>query len=60
MAGKLDFVTCWICTKPIPLQGCTTHALGYPVHEKCYAEMLTEEKKKRQVAKFSDNKRGSR
>jgi hypothetical protein len=44
-------LTCWICDKPVGPEGATTDPLGYPVHQNCYADMMSEEKEKRKMAR---------
>jgi hypothetical protein len=45
--GRRTIFTCWICNKPVHLNECMTDALGDPVHKTCHAQMMKDEKERR-------------
>jgi hypothetical protein len=55
---RLNTVACYISSKAIPLHECSTDALGYPVHENCYVEMLADDKRKREANLTLRNRKG--
>jgi hypothetical protein len=51
MPNEKGTISCWICDKTLLPQDRHVDPLGYPVHRSCYAELIREEKSKRQFSR---------